>query len=73
MESRKEHWENVYATRQPHGVSWTQELPKTSLDFVHSFRYMPKTFFFASLIASSLSLMLGGSDNLKLIARNEHL
>lgn len=36
MESRKEHWENGYTTKQPHEVSWTQELPKTSLDFVHS-------------------------------------
>lgn len=37
MVSRKEHWEKVYATKQPHEVSWTQELPKTSLDFIHSF------------------------------------
>lgn len=37
MENRKEHWEKVYASKQPHEVSWTQELPQTSLDFVHSF------------------------------------
>lgn len=37
METRKEHWENVYATKQPHEVSWTQERPQTSLDFIHSF------------------------------------
>lgn len=37
METRKEHWEKVYATKQPNEVSWTQELPKTSLDFIHSF------------------------------------
>ena len=37
METRKENWENVYATKQPHEVSWTEDLPKTSLDFVHSF------------------------------------
>ena len=42
MENRKDHWEKVYATKQPHEVSWTQELPKTSLDFVHSFN-LPKT------------------------------
>jgi len=42
METRKEHWESVYSTKQPHEVSWTQELPKTSLDFIHSFR-LPKT------------------------------
>lgn len=37
METRKDHWEKVYATKQPNEVSWTQELPKTSLDFIHSF------------------------------------
>ncbi|HEX5169290.1 MAG TPA: class I SAM-dependent methyltransferase [Cyclobacteriaceae bacterium] len=36
-ELRKEHWERIYATRQPDEVSWTQENPKTSLDFIHSF------------------------------------
>lgn len=38
MNSRKEHWEKVYATKQPHEVSWTQEKPKTSLDFFQSFK-----------------------------------
>jgi len=42
MTTRKEHWEKVYATKQPQEVSWTQALPKTSLDFVHSFN-LPKT------------------------------
>jgi len=42
METKKEHWEKVYSTKQPHEVSWTEELPKTSLDFVHSFN-LPKT------------------------------
>lgn len=31
---RKNHWETVYETKQPHEVSWTQENPKTSLDFI---------------------------------------
>lgn len=53
MENRKEHWEKVYETKQPHEVSWTQELPKTSLDFVHSFN-LPKT---ASIID------VGGGDS----------
>lgn len=35
---RKEHWEIVYGTRQPHEVSWTQEVPKTSLDFIRGFQ-----------------------------------
>ncbi len=37
MINRKDHWEKVYATKQPNEVSWTQEIPKTSLDFVRSF------------------------------------
>ena len=53
MTTRKEHWEKVYATKQPSEVSWTQELPKTSLDFVHSFN-LPKT---ASIID------IGGGDS----------
>lgn len=53
MENRKEHWERVYSTKQPHEVSWTQELPKTSLDFIHSFN-LPKT---ASIID------IGGGDS----------
>ncbi|HKR07364.1 MAG TPA: class I SAM-dependent methyltransferase [Bacteroidia bacterium] len=53
MASRKEHWEKVYATRQRHEVSWFQEFPKTSLDFIHSFN-LPKT---ASIID------IGGGDS----------
>lgn len=53
MESRKEHWEKVYQTKQRNEVSWTQELPKTSLDFVHSFN-LPKS---ASIID------VGGGDS----------
>lgn len=33
----KQHWETVYETKQPNQVSWTQEVPQTSIDFVHSF------------------------------------
>lgn len=33
----KKHWEIVYQTKNPEQVSWTQETPKTSLDFIHSF------------------------------------
>lgn len=53
METRKEHWEKVYSTKQSHEVSWTQDLPKTSLDFIHSFK-LPKT---ASIID------IGGGDS----------
>jgi len=34
----KEHWEKIYATKDKHQVSWTQEVPATSLHFLHSFR-----------------------------------
>lgn len=35
--SNKQHWEKVYKTKNSGDVSWTQEVPKTSLDFIHSF------------------------------------
>ncbi|TDL99654.1 MAG: SAM-dependent methyltransferase [Flavobacteriaceae bacterium] len=38
----KNHWETVYETKNPDQVSWTQEKPTTSLDFIHSFG-LPKT------------------------------
>lgn len=34
---RKNHWETVYETKNPDQVSWTQEMPKTSLELIHSF------------------------------------
>ena len=36
--NRKNHWETVYETKSPEQVSWTQEVPKTSLDFINSFK-----------------------------------
>lgn len=38
----KQHWENIYKTKQPDQVSWTQEVPLVSLDFIHQFN-IPKT------------------------------
>ncbi|ARN78960.1 MULTISPECIES: class I SAM-dependent methyltransferase [Flavobacteriaceae] len=35
---RKKHWETVYETKNPDQVSWTQEIPKTSLEFIRSFK-----------------------------------
>jgi len=35
--NRKNHWETVYETKNPDQVSWTQETPKTSLEYIHSF------------------------------------
>jgi 2-polyprenyl-3-methyl-5-hydroxy-6-metoxy-1,4-benzoquinol methylase len=37
----KQHWENVYTTRQANEVSWTQDIPITSLTFIQSFN-VPK-------------------------------
>jgi predicted TPR repeat methyltransferase len=33
----KNHWETVYDTKNSDQLSWTQEIPKTSLNFIHSF------------------------------------
>jgi len=37
----KQHWENIYQTRQPNEVSWTEEVPTVSLGFIHQFN-LPK-------------------------------
>lgn len=37
MNSRVEHWENIYANKQPNEVSWTQDVPTTSLNFINGF------------------------------------
>jgi len=41
-EKAKGHWDHVYETKNPDQVSWTQKIPQTSLDFIHSFN-LPKT------------------------------
>jgi 2-polyprenyl-3-methyl-5-hydroxy-6-metoxy-1,4-benzoquinol methylase len=33
----KNHWDRVYETKNPDQVSWTEKVPKTSLDFIYSF------------------------------------
>jgi SAM-dependent methyltransferase len=42
MHPEKDHWENIYLTRQPRQQSWTEEVPVISLKFIHDFR-LPKT------------------------------
>lgn len=32
----QKHWDTIYSTKNPDQVSWTQEVPKASLDFIHS-------------------------------------
>lgn len=35
--STSQYWDEIYSVKQPNEVSWAQEVPKTSLDFIHSF------------------------------------
>lgn len=51
--TRKDHWEKIYETKLPNEISWTQETPKTSLDFIHSFN-LPK---------SARIIDIGGGDS----------
>jgi len=51
--TRKDHWEKIYETKQPNEISWTPEVPKTSLDFIHSFN-LPK---------SARIIDIGGGDS----------
>ncbi len=41
-ETAKAHWERIYQTKQPNEVSWWQDTPKPSLDFIRSFN-LPKS------------------------------
>ena len=34
---RKNHWENIYQTKELKDVSWFQEIPRTSLEFLNQF------------------------------------
>src|SRR5215469_4761267 len=42
MDDTTSHWENIYQTRGPEQLSWTESVPKTSLEFIHRFD-LPKT------------------------------
>ena len=53
MDEYKQHWETVYQTKQANEVSWTQEVPQTSLDFILSFN-LPK---------SARIIDIGGGDS----------
>lgn len=53
MNENKAHWEKIYATKQPHEVSWTQEKPTTSLDFIHSF----------DMLKTAKIIDIGGGDS----------
>ncbi|GAB3308387.1 class I SAM-dependent methyltransferase [Hymenobacter tenuis] len=36
LPNSKQHWDTLYATKQPQEVSWTQPVPTASLDFIRS-------------------------------------
>jgi trans-aconitate methyltransferase len=38
----QQHWETIYTSKQPNEVSWTQDVPAPSLQFIHTFN-LPKT------------------------------
>ncbi len=40
--NKKQHWENVFATKQPAEVSWYQQTPQQSLEFIDQLS-IPKT------------------------------
>ena len=50
---RKKHWETVYETKTPEQVSWTQDIPYISLEFIHSF----------GLKKTSQIIDIGGGDS----------
>lgn len=49
----RNHWEQVYATKTPEQVSWTQAKPQTSLNFIHS----------AGVDTSASIIDIGGGDS----------
>lgn len=53
MTKPKDHWEKIYTDKQPDELSWTQEVPSTSLAFIQGFN-LPKD---ASIID------IGGGDS----------
>jgi hypothetical protein len=53
MNEKKDHWQKVYTNKGPHEVSWTQEVPETSLMFIHSF----------NLAKDAAIIDIGGGDS----------
>ena len=54
IESQKQHWDQVYKTKNPDQLSWTQSVPQTSLNFIHSF----------NLAKTDKIIDIGGGDSL---------
>ena len=38
--SYKSHWERIYKEKSPQEVSWTEEIPDTSIDFFKDFNWL---------------------------------
>lgn len=53
MENNKSHWENVFATKNPNEVSWTQTYPTTSMKYIESLQ----------LSKSANIIDIGGGDS----------
>ncbi len=53
MTTRKKHWETIYNTKSPKEVSWTQEIPTTSLEFIEALK----------LSKSAAIIDVGGGDS----------
>lgn len=54
MNKKKQHWENVFHSKTPEQVSWTEAYPKTSVDLINSF----------NLDKSAPIIDIGGGDSL---------
>jgi len=53
MNQNKKHWEKIYQTKRPDEVSWWQDNPKISLDFIHQL----------NLLKSAEIIDVGGGDS----------
>ena len=43
MKQNKAHWEQVFKTKTPEQVSWTESYPKTSVGFIQAFKLKKNT------------------------------
>lgn len=53
MKTNKTHWEDVYEIKLPHEVSWTQDIPSTSLEMIER----------ANLPKNARIIDIGGGDS----------
>jgi len=53
MDIKKQHWEHLYEMKSSGQVSWTQAVPKTSLDFIRKF----------GLLKNAPIIDIGGGDS----------